>query len=45
MPTLDVGRGIALQGTFDKADRLWASDYTNKANAVIAERTCKGKGC
>lgn len=41
MPTLDVGRGIALQGTFDKADRLWASDYTNKANAVIAEKKAK----
>lgn len=32
------GRGVALQGTFNKADALWANDYNRKANIVAAEK-------
>jgi len=28
------GGGLAIQGTFNKADALWANDYNRKANAI-----------
>jgi len=33
-----VGKGIALQGTFNKADALWSGDYNRKMNAIASQK-------